>query len=142
MLTDESRQRTAVSMAEGPIRSFWVELLGAEVRLRDTGGHITRSIEAGAGEAVVLLHGISGHAETWVRTVTGLAQDFRVYALGMLGHGYTAKPAVDYSVQLLAEHVLGFLDSVGVRRAHFVGQSLGGWIAAWLAVHGGTGSPR
>jgi pimeloyl-ACP methyl ester carboxylesterase len=135
MSIKESRQRTAASVAEEPVRSFWVDLLGAEVRFRQAGGHTTRSVEAGTGEAVVLLHGISGHAETWVRAVTGLAQDFRVYALDMLGHGFTAKPAVDYSVQLLAEHVLGFLDSVGVRRAHLVGQSLGGWVAAWLAVH-------
>ncbi|MFC7655377.1 alpha/beta fold hydrolase [Pseudonocardia benzenivorans] len=116
-------------------RSFWLDLLGAEVRFRDANGHCTRSIEAGTGEPVVLLHGISGHAETWVRNVGPLAQDFRVHSLDMLGHGFTAKPAIDYSIQVLADHVLGFLDAIGARRAHLVGQSLGGWVAAWLAVH-------
>ncbi|NMH97342.1 alpha/beta fold hydrolase [Pseudonocardia acidicola] len=134
MTVEDVRQRAAGPGAE-PTRSFWLDLLGAEVRFRDAGGHLTRSIEAGAGEPVVLLHGISGHAETWVRTVTPLAQGFRVHALDMLGHGFTAKPALDYSVQALGQHVLGFLDTIGARRAHLVGQSLGGWVAAWLAIH-------
>lgn len=116
-------------------RSFWLDLLGTEVRFRDAGGHATRSIEAGAGEPVVLLHGISGHAETWVRNVAVLSEGSRVYALDMLGHGFTDKPRIDYTIVVLADHVLAFLDAVGATRAHLVGQSLGGWVAGWLAVH-------
>ncbi|SFL31212.1 alpha/beta fold hydrolase [Geodermatophilus ruber] len=132
-MTIEDFREAAGPGPEAPARSIWLDLLGAEIRFRDVGGHLTRSVEAGAGEPVVLLHGISGHAETWVRTVTGLAQDFRVYALDMLGHGFTDKPPIEYSIQALGEHVLDFLDAVGVRAAHLVGQSLGGWVAAWLA---------
>jgi 2-hydroxy-6-oxonona-2,4-dienedioate hydrolase len=120
---------------DGTARSFWLDLLGAEVRYRDAGGYLTRSIEAGAGEPVILLHGVSGHAETWVRNVGVLAQDFRVHALDMLGHGFTAKPVIDYSIEVLGRHVLAFLDAIGAPRVHIVGQSLGGWVAGWLAVH-------
>lgn len=114
---------------------FWVELLGAEVRFRDVDGRRTRSIEFGDGEPLVLLHGISGHAETWVRNVAVLGRGFRAHAVDMLGHGLTDKPPVKYSIKALAEHVLGFLDTIGAERAHLVGQSLGGWVAGWLAVH-------
>lgn len=119
----------------GGVNSFWLELLGSEVRFREAGGFMTRSVEAGVGDPVILLHGISGHAETWVRNVSVLGQHCRVYALDMLGHGFSAKPAIDYTVEALAEHVVAFLDAVGVPRAHLVGQSLGGWVATWLAVH-------
>ncbi|GAB3364607.1 alpha/beta fold hydrolase [Modestobacter lapidis] len=115
--------------------SFWVDLLGTEVRYRQAGPYRTRSVEAGTGEPVVLLHGISGHAETWVRNVAILGRDFRVHAIDMLGHGFTDKPQIEYSIRALAQHVLGFLDEIGAPRAHLVGQSLGGWVAAFLAVH-------
>jgi pimeloyl-ACP methyl ester carboxylesterase len=115
--------------------SFWVDLLGTEVRFRQAGPYRTRSVETGAGEPVVLLHGVSGHAETWVRNVAVLGRDFRVHAIDMLGHGFTDKPRIEYSIRALAEHVLAFLDEIGAPRAHLVGQSLGGWVAAWLAVH-------
>lgn len=117
------------------IESFWVEALGAQTRYYDAGGHRTRCIEAGSGEPLVLLHGISGHAETWIRNVTTLARTHHVYALDMLGHGFTDKPVIDYTVPALAEHVLAFLDAIGAQRATLVGQSLGGWVAGWLAVH-------
>ncbi|MGK2931682.1 MAG: alpha/beta fold hydrolase [Solirubrobacterales bacterium] len=115
--------------------SFWVEMLGTEVRFRTADGRRTRSIESGQGETVVLLHGISGHAETWARNVAHLGQSYRVHALDMLGHGFTDKPSIEYSIQALGEHVLGFLDAIGAQRAHLVGQSLGGWVAGWLAIH-------
>lgn len=84
---------------------------------------------------MILLHGITGHAETWARNVLPLSEnDYRVHALDMLGHGLTAKPNIDYDVGALAQHVLGFLDAIGAPRAHLVGQSLGGWVACWLAI--------
>lgn len=135
-MTIDDHQRAADAPNSSPGNaSIWLDLLGSETRFRNIDGYTTRSLEAGQGEAVVLLHGLSGHAETWERNVLPLAQGFRVHALDMLGHGLTAKPKVDYSVQLLGEHVLAFMDAIGVQRAHLVGQSLGGWVAGWLAVH-------
>lgn len=135
-MTAEDVHEAKKTMSERVPQSLWLELLGAEIRYRDALGYRTRSIEAGEGEPVVLLHGLSGHAETWARTVTGLAEKgLRVYAIDMLGQGLTAKPLVDYSVPLLADHVRGFLDAIGAPGAHLVGQSLGGWVAAWLAIH-------
>jgi pimeloyl-ACP methyl ester carboxylesterase len=117
------------------VRTFWLELLGGEVRYYDAGGVRTRCLEAGSGPALVLLHGTGGHAESWIRNVLPLATRFHVYALDMVGHGFTDKPDLAYIPRDYARHVVAFLDAAGVARAHVNGESLGGWVALWLALH-------
>jgi len=56
-----------------------------------------------------------------------------VHAIDMLGHGYTGKPDYRYEIPRYVDHLLGYLDAVQVQRAHLVGESLGGWVAGWLA---------
>jgi 2-hydroxy-6-oxonona-2,4-dienedioate hydrolase len=105
------------------VSTFWLEMLGGEVRYY-----------AAAGPPLVLLHGTGGHAESWIRNVVPLGADFHVYAIDMVGHGFTDKPALDYSPRDYAAHVRAFLDAAGVARAHINGESLGGWVALWLAL--------
>ena len=57
--------------------SIWVDLLGADVRYYDAGGVRTRSIEGGAGETVIMLHGVGGHAEAFARNVVPLGERFQ-----------------------------------------------------------------
>ncbi len=114
--------------------TFWVDALDAQVRRLLINGHSTRWIEAGDGPPLILLHGLSGHAETWIRNLAPLSAAYHVYALDMLGHGLSAKPEIDYSVKVLARHILDFMDTLGLERASFIGQSLGGWVAAWIAI--------
>lgn len=115
--------------------SFWIDAMDAEVRLSDAGGYRTRSIVAGRGTPVILLHGITGHAETWIRNVTALPAGFEVHAIDMLGHGLTEKADIEYSTAALGEHVLAYMTAQGIGAAYLVGQSLGGWVAGWIAVH-------
>ncbi len=117
--------------------SFWLDLLGAEVRFHDAGGWRTRSIEAGEGEHVVLMGGLTGHAEGFASNVLPLAErGFRVHAIDALGHGLTDRPTdVTYHAPVFTEHLIRFLDAIGADRAHLVGQSLGGWTALWTALH-------
>ena len=75
--------------------TFWLEMLGGEVRYYDAGGVRTRCLEAGSGPALVLLHGTGGHAESWIRNVLPLGAHFRVYAIDMVGHGFSDKPNPD-----------------------------------------------
>lgn len=114
--------------------SLWVSLLGAEVRYYQAGGARTRVIQAGEGEPLLLLHGLSGHAEGWARNVMPLAKHFRVYAVDLLGHGLTDKPDVQYSIPTLTAHVLDLMETLGHPRASIIGQSLGGWVGAWLGL--------
>ena len=60
---------------------------------------------------------------------------FRTISLDLLGHGMTAQsPANDYRIGALTDHVARFIEVIGARQVHVVGQSLGGWVAAWLAL--------
>lgn len=116
------------------MRTFWLEMLGGEVRYYDAAGVRTRCLEAGSGPPLVLLHGTGGHAESWIRNVLPLAAHFHVYAIDMVGHGFSDKPDLAYTPRDYAAHVRAFLDAVGVARAHVTGESLGGWVALWLAL--------
>ena len=70
-------------------KTLWDELLGAEVRYYDAAGVRTRSIQAGTGDAVIMLHGIGGHAEAFARNVVPLGADFDARSIDYYGHGLT-----------------------------------------------------
>ena len=115
--------------------TIWTELtgLGFQLDFVDTAGVPTRSLRAGSGEDVVFLHGTSGHLEAFIRNIPAHAARYRCHAIDMLGHGYTGKPDYPYEIPRYAEHLRDYLDAAGVGRVHLVGESLGGWVAAWLA---------
>ncbi len=119
-------------MSERP--TMWEDFLGGEIRYRDIAGVRTRSLEAGSGEPLVLLHGNGGHAEIFIRNIMPLAQRFRVCAIDSLGHGYTDKPPVAYTIPQYVEHVRGFIDHIG-GPVHLLGHGLAGWVATSLTVH-------
>jgi 2-hydroxy-6-oxonona-2,4-dienedioate hydrolase len=117
--------------------TFWTDLTGTafEVSYAPVKGVPTRVLRAGAsGSHVVCLHGTSGHLEAFIRNVPALAAHHQVHCLDMLGHGYTENPGGDLRIPRYVDHVLDYLDSREIERAHFVGESLGGWVAARLAV--------
>jgi 2-hydroxy-6-oxonona-2,4-dienedioate hydrolase/2-hydroxy-6-oxo-6-(2'-carboxyphenyl)-hexa-2,4-dienoate hydrolase len=111
--------------------SFWTDSLGAQIRFYDAGGTRTRVIEAGSGEAVIMMHGLSGHAESFIRNVVPLGNaGFRAISMDAIGHGYSDKPLdATYHSPLFVDHLRRFMDAAGIKRAHLVGQSLGGWTA-------------
>jgi pimeloyl-ACP methyl ester carboxylesterase len=114
--------------------TVWLELLGAEVRWYDAGGVRTRCIEAGEGPALILLHGVGGHAEAFARNVVPLARRFRVMAIDYLGFGLTDKPAQPADRDAYVAHLVALMDAAGVDQAHLAGESLGGWISMWTAL--------
>ncbi|MBW8485876.1 alpha/beta fold hydrolase [Actinomadura parmotrematis] len=118
--------------------TIWTELTGVDVAQTfvDAGGVTTRAVQAGPadGPPVVFLHGTSGHLEAFVRNLPAhAAAGYRCHAIDMLGHGYTGKPDHPYEIPRYVEHLAAYLDAAGIGRAHLVGESLGGWVAAWLA---------
>jgi 2-hydroxy-6-oxonona-2,4-dienedioate hydrolase len=118
--------------------SIWNDLTGIpfELQFVNAGTVRTRALVAGDGPEVIMLHGTSGHLEAFSRNVRAhVAAGLRVHAIDMLGHGYTAKPDHAYEIPRYGEHVLAYLDAKGIRRAHFAGESLGGWVSAWIAIH-------
>jgi pimeloyl-ACP methyl ester carboxylesterase len=94
-------------------------------------------LEAGAGDPVLLLHGSGPGVSAWAnwqKTIPGLAQEFRVLAPDIVGYGATARPDdVRYSLRTWTDHVLGFMDALGLDRVSLVGNSLGGRLSLALA---------
>ena len=114
--------------------SIWVELLGAQVRFCDAKGMRTRYIEAGDGDPLILMHGSGGHAESFHKNVVPLGKHFHTYAIDMANHGFTDNHPSMPGTPGIADHLLRFMDSVGIERAHLAGESLGGAAAAKFAL--------
>lgn len=119
--------------------TFWTDLTGVayEMTWVDAGGLRTRSLQAGPadGEPVIFLHGTSGHLEAFIRNVPAfVSAGYRVHAIDMAGHGYTDSPGVDYEIPVYLKHLTDYMDAVGIGAAHMVGESLGGWVSARLAI--------
>lgn len=114
---------------------MWVDLLGASVGFRGQ-KYRTRVIEAGEGEPLILLHGNGGHAEAWSRNVLRLSTDFHVLAIDLMWHGLSS--GAEFTTEMVptyAEQVVDLLDELGAESAYVEGESLGGWVAMWLALH-------
>jgi 2-hydroxy-6-oxonona-2,4-dienedioate hydrolase len=107
-------------------QTLWLELAGAEVRYYDVGGIRTRTIEAGTGPALLMMHGSSGHAEAFARNIIPLAERFRVIAPDYLGSGMTEYPSTFPTMRDRVDHMIGILDAAGVETATVLGESFGG----------------
>lgn len=120
-------------------QSLWLDLIGASFRqdFVDAGGVRTRILSAGHPDKPLLLflHGTGGHAEAYTRNLAAHADAFHVVAADMIGHGWTDKPAIDYEIPAYARHVLDLISAFGRDRAYISGESLGGWVGAYLAIH-------
>ncbi len=118
-------------------RSIWKYLFKVPHRLDwvDVKGIRTRFFEAGRPESppLVLLHGTAGSLENFCANVGAYAPHFHIYAIDMVGCGFTDKPPYPYTVKRFAEHVVGFMDTMKITKASFVGVSLGSWVAARAA---------
>ena len=104
----------------------------------DVDGVGTNYIAAGAGEPLILIHG-SGPGVTafanWRGVIPDFAQHFRCYAPDTLGFGYTDFPddIAGFDMDRWLAHLIGFLDALGIERAHFIGNSYGGALTLALA---------
>jgi len=119
--------------------SVWSDLTGVTFSqgYLDAGGIRTRYIQSGdpSKPLVLALHGVGGHAEAYSRNFGPHGEHFWFVAIDMLGHGWTDKPPIDYQVKDYADHVLAVLKALGREKAMFTGESLGGWVSSYLAVH-------
>lgn len=85
-------------------------------------------------EAVVMIHGYSADKDVWLRFARHFTADYRVIIVDLAGHGETPyDPALRHDSRSQGERVLAMMDSLGIRQAHLIGNSMGGFIAARLA---------
>lgn len=102
----------------------------------EAGGLRLRCFELGAGDNVpmLLLHGFGADLNTWMFTQPVLADERRVIALDLPGHGGSAKEVGSGDPEQLTEAVDAAANVLGLERIHLVGHSMGGAIAASLAL--------
>lgn len=92
-----------------------------------------RTMRGGEGETLLFLHGASG-AGAWLPFMESLSKKFDVIVPEHPGFGGSDDPDWLHSIGDLAYFYLDLIDAMGLGAVHLVGTSLGGWIAAEMAV--------
>ena len=100
----------------------------AERRLRFGRAEGLAYMEAGAGEPVVMIHGLGGTKASFLPTVVSLARaGYHAIAIDQPGFGDSHKPLLaPYDAPFMARAAVAFLDARDIDAAHFIGNSLGG----------------
>jgi pimeloyl-ACP methyl ester carboxylesterase len=88
----------------------------------------------GTGAPLVLIHGFSANWRCWRPVIGALEEQHEVHAINLAGHleGAPWDDGVEISVEAVVDAAERELDSLGLGRAHLVGNSLGGWVALAL----------
>ncbi len=95
-----------------------------------------RYLEAGdpAKPTVILVHGLGAQAESWNFTIPALAASYHVIAPDQIGFGKSDKPFLKYRVGTLVDFLDKFMAELKIEKASLVGNSMGGWVSALMAV--------
>jgi pimeloyl-ACP methyl ester carboxylesterase len=96
----------------------------------------------GAGDPLVLIHGIGSRWQVWDPVLPYLEPERDVIALDLPGFGASEMAPHDQppGIDTLTNSVTGLLDELGLDKPHVAGNSLGGWLALELAKHGRAAS--
>ena len=89
---------------------------------------------AGAEPPIVFIHGLAGKWENWLENLPRVTQERRAIALDLPGFGESPMPREEIAISRYADLVEGLLSVLGVERVVLVGNSMGGFIAAEMAI--------
>jgi pimeloyl-ACP methyl ester carboxylesterase len=93
-----------------------------------------RYMHAGSGPALLLVHGFMGYSFSWRLVIKGLAQIYSVYAVDLPGCGFSERNAtLPGTMTSDAEHLMNFMDHVGIEQADVLGTSRGGGLTIAFA---------
>jgi pimeloyl-ACP methyl ester carboxylesterase len=88
--------------------------------------------ETGAGEPLLILHGLFGMLDNWNNIAAKLGESFRVITADFRNHGRSPHhPAFD--LRVMSEDVLALASDLALSQFHLLGHSLGGKVAMQLA---------
>jgi pyruvate dehydrogenase E2 component (dihydrolipoamide acetyltransferase) len=112
------------------------EAEGVKPRDIEVGGRRLRYLDLGQGDGVpvLLVHGFGADLNTWMFTQPALAAARRAVALDLPGHGGSAKEVGAGDPEGLTDAVEGAPSALGIEQVHLVGHSMGGAVAASLAL--------
>ncbi|EEF40833.1 alpha/beta hydrolase, putative [Ricinus communis] len=96
-------------------------------------GHKIHYVVQGEGLPIVLIHGFGASAFHWRYNIPELAKKYKVYALDLLGFGWSDKAIIDYDATVWRDQVVDFMKEIVKEPAVIVGNSLGGFTALMSA---------
>jgi pimeloyl-ACP methyl ester carboxylesterase len=97
-------------------------------------GQPVNVIELGSGPPLVFVHGLAGSWPNWLEQLPVLAAKHRVVTLDLPGFGHSPMPAEQISISGYARLLDRLFDTLGIDAAAVVGNSMGGFIGAELAI--------
>lgn len=89
---------------------------------------------ASTGTPLLFIHGFGGDLDNWLFNIDAVGEKSPVIALDLPGHGQSTVRLPGASIEALAGFVARFMDVLDVEQAHLVGHSVGGAIAAQMAL--------
>jgi len=88
----------------------------------------------GTGAPLVLLHGFGGDGSGWDAVKAGLPESVRIITVDLPGHGGSLNSDGRGGAGRMAKAILAGLDEAGVEKFHLAGHSMGGAVAALIAM--------
>jgi pimeloyl-ACP methyl ester carboxylesterase len=82
---------------------------------------------------LLLIHGFGASTDHWRKNISGLCNEFEVWAIDLLGFGRSAKPELQYGSDLWRDQLHDFITQVIGQPAVLAGNSLGGYAALCVA---------
>jgi pimeloyl-ACP methyl ester carboxylesterase len=103
-------------------------------RVTEVEEHFVSYVEQGAGEPVILIHGIPTWGYLWHRVLPALPKGYRLLMPDLLGFGYSNKrDRFDRSLQAQARMLNGWMDALGIATATVIAHDIGGGVALRMA---------
>jgi pimeloyl-ACP methyl ester carboxylesterase len=115
-----------------PTRIDWNPSLSP--RTIQINGHTIFYTVKGEGKPILLLHGYGAGIWVWEKQIEALSQSYRVYALDLIGHGYSDRPKISYTPETYIHFLRDFMDGLGIEKATLIGNSMGGGMAWAMAI--------
>ena len=110
----------------------WVQVGGRPVNVIELGG--SPGAQTARRQPVVFVHGLGGSWQNWLEQLPVTAERRRVLALDLPGFGHSPMPAQQITISGYARLLDGLLGELGIEAAAVVGNSMGGFIGAELAI--------
>jgi len=84
-------------------------------------------------ETLVFIHGLGSDKDTWLQLTKYLTKKYRIIVPDLPGHGESIQDlSNNYSIEAQAQHIIELLKILKIKRAHFIGSSMGGAVATKL----------
>ncbi|MCL1492721.1 MAG: alpha/beta fold hydrolase [Pseudanabaena sp. Salubria-1] len=120
-------------------RDRFQDLLQSSLQNWTWRGHQIKYSVTGKGTPLLLIHGFGASIGHWKKNVPAFAEaGYQVFAIDLLGFGGSAKPALDYSLELWEELLKDFHQEFVQQPAIFIGNSIGALLALMVV----TSSPE